>query len=144
MSKRLKTSSIRRLLLGVAILALGVCVAAALWVAHFLYAPLRFAPEPRDFDIAVGTTLRGVSQQLQSAGILADAWRFELLARFQEKAGAIKAGSYQIDPQWTAPQLLQAITGAATRLDKVVGDIAALKEDLKVLEARFAKVSGYR
>jgi UPF0755 protein len=119
-SKRLKTSPIRKLLLRAAILALGVCVALALWIAQFLYSPLRFAPEPRDFDIAVGTTLRGVTQKLKSAGILPDAWRFELLARIQDKSASIKAGSYQIDPQWTAPQLLQAITGSATRLDKVV------------------------
>ena len=116
----MKTSPIRKLLLRTAILALGVGVAAALWVVHFLYAPLRFGSEPRDFDIAVGATLRGVAHKLQAADILPDAWRFEILARVQGKSGAIKAGSYQIDPQWSAPQLLQAITGSATRLDKIV------------------------
>ena len=120
MSNRLKISSLRKPLLRAAIVALCACVVVALWIAHFLYAPLLFANEPRDFDIAPGTTLRGIAQKLQAEGILPDAWRFELLARIQDKSGSIKAGSYQIDPQWTAPQLLQAITGSATRLDKIV------------------------
>ena len=92
----------------------------ALWAVHFIYAPLRFAPEARDFDIEERTTLRAVAQKLQSAGILSDAWRFEILARTQGKAGAIKAGSYQIAPEWSALQLLEAITGSTARLDKIV------------------------
>ena len=112
--------TIRKLLWRGAALVLAVCVALALWAAHFVYAPLRFASEARDFDIEERTTLRGVARKLSSAGILSEAWRFEILARLQGKAGAVKAGSYQIDPEWSALQLLQAITGSATRLDKIL------------------------
>ena len=112
--------STRKLLWRSAALVLVVCVALALWAVHFVYAPLRFAPEARDFDIEERSTLRGVTHRLRSVGILPDAWRFEILARVQGKAGAVRAGSYQIDPGWSALQLLEAITGSATRLDKIV------------------------
>ena len=36
------------------------------------------------------------------------------------KGGMVKAGSYQIAPDWSALQLLNAITGTTARLDKIV------------------------
>jgi peptidoglycan lytic transglycosylase G len=112
--------SIRKLLLRSVALVLVICVALAGWAAHFVYAPLGFGSEAREFDIEDRSTLRGVAQNLRSAGVLPDAWRFEILARMQGKAGAVKAGSYQIDPQWSALQLLQALTGSTARLDRIM------------------------
>ena len=120
MAKPLKSSSIKKWLLSSFALLVGLCVLLAIWAAHFVYAPLKFASAPRDFDIEERMTLRGVTNKLHSSGILPDTWRFEILARAQGKGSAAKAGSYQIDPQWSALQLLQAITGTGTRLDKMV------------------------
>jgi UPF0755 protein len=103
-----------------ALVLFGVCAALVIWVAAFVFWPLRFAPESRDFDIDYGSTLRGVARKFHSAGILPDAWRFEALARMLGKAEFVKAGSYEIDPQWSSLELLEAITGSAGRLDKIV------------------------
>jgi len=89
-----------------------------LWIVQYLWMPLGFDGGTRDFDIEHGATLRTISHKLHKDGILADTLRFELLARALGKAGALKAGSYQIEPRWSALQLLEAISGSAYRLDK--------------------------
>jgi UPF0755 protein len=109
----------RRCVLWFALGLLGCVAALGAWAAYFVYAPLRFAGEIRDFDIERGMTLRSVSRKLNAAGVLSDAWRFELLARLLKRGGMLKAGSFQIDAEWSALQLLDAITGTAYRLDKV-------------------------
>ena len=100
-----------------------VAVAAALlggWVAAYLWRPLAFAETAREFDIESGASLRAVSRQLREAGVLPDAWRFELLGRVLGREGALKAGSYSLDPRWSALELLDAITGGAqARLDRI-------------------------
>ncbi len=91
------------------------------WVAYYLFAPLRFANEAREFEIARGATLRQVARELAAAGVLPDAWRFELLGRVLQREGALKAGSYQLATSWSALELLDGITGkAAFILDKAV------------------------
>lgn len=102
------------------VLILGLSAALGLWCAYFVYSPIGFSTEPRELDIEDGMTLRGVAGKLKTSGILPDAWRFEALARVLGKSGAVKAGSYQIDPRWSALELLEAITGSAARFDAVV------------------------
>lgn len=103
-----------------AILAvLGSCLLVGAWIAQFVFTPLAFSGETRDFDIERGATLRVVSRQLYEAGVLSDPIRFELLARTLGKAGALKAGSYQLEAGWSALQLLEALSGSAFRLDKI-------------------------
>jgi UPF0755 protein len=98
---------------------MGSCAALAAWAAYFVYAPLRFSGEVRDFEIERGMTLRTVARKLHAAGVLPDSWRFELLARLRERGSMLKAGSYQIEANWSALQLLDAVTGTAYRLDKL-------------------------
>jgi UPF0755 protein len=99
-----------------------VCViaVACAWVASFVWRPLDFPGGMREFDIEHGASLRTVSRRLHEAGVLPDAWRFELLGRISGRESALKAGSYQLDASWSALELLDAITGAATvRLDRI-------------------------
>jgi len=98
--------------------ALIALVVFAVWIAQFVWLPLRFSEGMRDFDVEHGASLRAVSRKLQGEGILSDAVRFEVLARALGKASALKAGSYQLDPAWSALQLLEALSGAGYRLDK--------------------------
>jgi UPF0755 protein len=104
----------------VALLATFAIVSIAIWCTSFVYGPLQFAAEPRDFDIEHGMTLREVARKLHSSGITSDAWRFEILTRAMGKGSIVKAGSYQIIPDWSALQLLEAITGSTARFDKIV------------------------
>jgi UPF0755 protein len=103
--------------------ALGVFAAAVLvgaWAAHFVFMPLGFSGETREFEIERGATLRTVARELAAAGVLRDAWRFELLGRVLKREGALKAGSYQLDARWSALELLDGVTGKAPlRLDKL-------------------------
>jgi len=110
----------RKILARLALLALFAVTGLAIWVTTFVYGPLRFAAEPRDFDINHGMTLRDVAHKFRASGITSDAWRFEILARAMGKGGEVKAGSYQIIPDWSALQLLEVITGTTARLDKIV------------------------
>jgi len=109
----------RKFWLWLVLALLGSIGAVAGWAAYFVYAPLRFAGDVRDLDIERGMSLRAVARKLHAAGVLPDAWRFELLARALERGGQLKAGSFQIEASWSALQLLEAITGTAYRLDKV-------------------------
>jgi UPF0755 protein len=102
------------------ILALAAALLAAGWTAWFLWRPLGFDAEAREVEIARGASLRSVAVQLREAGILNDAWRFELLGRALGRGSALKAGSYLIEPDWSALELLEAITdGTRARLDRV-------------------------
>lgn len=110
---------IKRILVGGALVFVAAVVIAGLHGAYFVYAPLNFAQQPVDFDIERGATLRSVSRKLQASGVLTDALRFEILARLLERASSVKAGSYQLDPRWSALELLDAVTGQSYRLDRV-------------------------
>lgn len=111
---------IRRLLWYFAGLSLCVIAGLSAWVAYFVYGPLAFPETVRDFAIEDGITLRATARKLQESGIITDARRFEWLARVLGKGTAVKAGSYQIASEWSAMQLLEAITGTATKLDRIV------------------------
>jgi UPF0755 protein len=110
---------IRKLLGGGVVALLVAVLGPASWFAYFVFVPLGFASEPRDFDIEDGASLRSAARKFFAAGILADPYRLELLGRLTGKAAAVKAGSYQISPEWSGMQLLEAITGSAARLDKI-------------------------
>lgn len=104
---------------------LGVCaalvVAFGAWVAQFLWLPLDFSGNTREFVIEQGATLRSVSKGLASAGVIDHAWRFEVLGRALKREGALKAGNYQLDARWSALELLDGITGrAVASLDRLV------------------------
>jgi UPF0755 protein len=102
------------------VLGLAAMLLAAGWTGWYLWRPLGFGAEAREHEIARGATLRSVAAQLHEAGILPDAWRFELMARALGREGALKAGSYLIEPGWSALELLEAITGTArARLDRI-------------------------
>ncbi len=98
--------------------AILVLITAVLLVGGFIgwrFIEFRDKPlPPVDGDEAVftinsGSSLRQVSRQLAARGLIEEAWLFELLARSQSDAGAIKAGEYRIRPGDTAQTLLQRL-----------------------------------
>jgi UPF0755 protein len=98
----------------IALLLLGA------WIAAFLWRPLDFVGGPRELHIEPGSSLRTVSRELHAAGMLPDAWRFEALGRVLGRDGAVRAGSYRVEPGWSALRVLDALTGAAAaRLDRI-------------------------
>jgi UPF0755 protein len=100
---------------------LVMLVLSTAWLGVSLFRPLPFDGGLREFHIEPGSSLRTVSRELHAAGVLPDAWRFEALGRVLARDGDVKAGSYQIDADWTIVDLLNALTGgAAARLDRIV------------------------
>jgi len=95
--------------------------AVAAWIASYVWSPIDFSGETREFVIERGATLRSVSRGLESAGVLPDAWRFELLGRILNRESMLKAGQYDLDARWSPLELLDGITvGATFRLDRLV------------------------
>lgn len=96
-------------------------LAGAAWIASYVWLPLNFSGDTREFAIERGATLRSVARALESAGVLPDAWRFELLGRILKRERMLKAGQYDLDARWSPLELLDGITvGATFRLDRLV------------------------
>ena len=109
----------RRIFVSLGSIVLAALIAVA-WIASFVWRPLDFPGEVREFDIERGAGLRSVARQLSQAGVLPDAWRFELLGRALRRESELKAGSYLIEARWSPLELLDAITGTAlARLDRI-------------------------
>lgn len=85
------------------------------WFAWFAYRPIPLASSPIDLSIEPGGTLTSISQQLVGAGVRVRGWDFRLLARLMGKAGAIKAGSYEIEAGTTPVELLAMLTRGDVR-----------------------------
>jgi UPF0755 protein len=84
-----------------------VAVAVAGWLVYFARTPVDVPDSARLLTVEQGTTFRGVARRLVSEGILRESGTFILLGRLEGKAGAVKAGSYQL-PQRITPHALLA------------------------------------
>jgi len=77
------------------------------WVGYFAHTPVDVPPAAREFPVGQGTTLRGVARELVAKGVLSESTTFVLLGRLLGKAGAVKAGIYQL-PERITPYALIA------------------------------------
>lgn len=109
-----------KFLLVIALLAALGCAGYAAW---YVSTPIAIRSLPVEFEIAQGARFRAAAQDLEKAGIAIGAWRFELLARAMERAGDIKAGSYELTAAPTPLELLDKLTR---------GDVT--QTELKVIE----------
>jgi len=91
------------------------------WFYLHVHSSISLPHTPYEFSIPAGSNLKRVSQQLADDGVLVHPWTFVFLARYLEKASAIKAGDYT---------LTQNISQIAL-LDYLV------KGDIKQTEIRF-------
>jgi len=95
-------------------LALGAMVVGAAAFAGALYyyarSPLPIRDAPAQFSLAAGSSLTSAARQMAEAGLLHHPAAFILLGRVFDRAGAIKAGSYEFQPGLTPWELLQKIT----------------------------------
>jgi UPF0755 protein len=98
--------SLRRLL---AITALGFAVFAG-YATWYVMSPVSILALPAEFEIPAGSGLRAAIGHMARAGVEPGRWRFELLARASGRAGAIKAGNYELAARTTPLDLLDRIT----------------------------------
>ena len=91
------------------LLTIAVASATALYVAYekFVVAPFDSASqERRIFDTAQSTTVLQIARRLENEGYIHSAWSIRILARYQKKDTAIKAGEYELSPAMTPQQIL--------------------------------------
>lgn len=84
-----------------------VALAAGAWVGYFARTAVEVPAAARQFTVGQGATLRGVARELVSEGVLYESTTFVLLGRLLGKAGAVKAGIYEL-PERITPYALIA------------------------------------
>ncbi len=67
---------------------------------------------PTQFVVAPGSTARGIAENLAARGFITDARLFEAFVRVNGLAGQLEAGTFQLSPHMTIPQIAYALTDA--------------------------------
>lgn len=108
---RRRASDRRERLLWFVRATLSVLFLAALavvgWGAYFAWTPVTVPDAGRRFMVEQGTTLRGVARRLVSEGVLNESMTFIALGRLLGKAGAVKAGIYELPDRITPFALIE-------------------------------------
>jgi UPF0755 protein len=102
----------RRLLLWVVLVFVAVGAGAGWFVMdqrHALDQPLAVPDGGFDYVVPAGASLNTLTQDLAASGVLAYPRALVIYARWQGRAGAIKAGEYRIEPGTTAVTLLDQL-----------------------------------
>lgn len=99
------------------LLALSLVSAYLYWYAN---TDLAISKTPLEFDLKPGSSLLGITSQMQAAGVIRDGVSFRLLARVMGKAGKIKAGFYTLNHSLTPLQLLKKLTEGEVSLREIV------------------------
>lgn len=92
------------------LVCLALAAGAAAWMAWFALTPVSLKTSPLGFEIRAGLGLRGAAGEMARAGIGFAPWQFSLLGRATGRAGAIKAGSYEVSDGVTPWLLLEKLT----------------------------------
>lgn len=101
-----------------ALLALGACSSADLSAAYLqankakLATPAAAEQQPTQFVVAPGSSARSISQNLADRGLITDATLFEAFVRVNGLSGQLEAGTFQLSPHMTIPQIAYALTDA--------------------------------
>jgi UPF0755 protein len=66
-------------------------------------------------QIRPGTPLKHIAEQLEQAGIVSDAWRFALLARWEGTAAQVQAGEYLFSRPASPEEVLQRLVAGDVR-----------------------------
>jgi len=104
----------RIVLIALGVVVLFVAVQAALFLGSSAGEPGR-----RIVRIYPGTGLAKITQMLEEQGLIASAWKFQLLARITGKAGRVKAGEYELDPSMGPWKILSTLSEGRVRLYRV-------------------------
>jgi UPF0755 protein len=96
---------IKKLFVTVTIGAVAAVGAFSWWSKQ----PLTSGSAVIPFTVLAGSSVGAASQQIAEAGIALNPWMFSVLARVTQKAGRIKAGSYELKPGTTPRRLLDQL-----------------------------------
>lgn len=108
------------------------------YLAQFLNRPVTPPAETR-LTINPGSSLRLVSQQLETAGVITDAWHFRLLGKLRGEAQSIRHGEYAFSTAATPGTILERLVdGDVRRLELVIPE----GFDLRQIAARADRLLG--
>lgn len=91
------------------VIVLLSALAGAVWLAWYANQPLSMGVLPKTFSITPGTSLHGLTVQLEKARIVQAPVSFQILGRLLDKSTALKAGVYEITRPLTPIELLEKI-----------------------------------
>ncbi|MDO5537964.1 MAG: endolytic transglycosylase MltG [Desulfovibrionaceae bacterium] len=111
---------IRTLLL--LLLAAAVCTGG--WLAHEAHTFLTSAPEAAPgrevyVDVPPGAALSRIASQLQKQGIITDARKFRLLARYRKIDTGMQAGRFLFSTSWVPDKVLETLAFGKPVLTRV-------------------------
>ena len=101
--------SVRKLLS----LAIFGIVAAGAYGAWYAFSPVPATTLPVEFEVPPGSGLRATVRVLEKAGLDVKPLHFEIYARLAGRAGAIKAGNYEVAAPSSPAELLDKLTRGA-------------------------------
>ncbi|MBR3880736.1 MAG: endolytic transglycosylase MltG [Mailhella sp.] len=142
----------RHPLLTLLVLMLVICFGAGIYGWYEVRNFLDTAPETPGhsiiIDIEPGMTLTQVSERLETQGIITDAQRFQLLARWENKGRSLQAGRFLLNTGWQPAQVLDMLASGKSMLYKLTlreglpwWNVAAILEQEGFCKAEdFAKV----
>lgn len=113
--------TMKRAIIGLLIFIAGFgagCSGADLSLAYLeanrsrLATPAAQEGQPTQFVVAPGSSARSISQNLADRGLISDARLFEAYVRANGLAGQLEAGTFQLSPSMTIPQIAYALTDA--------------------------------
>jgi UPF0755 protein len=117
MESRQAMKPLALLLLAVALL-LTACASDAALALYLetnrdrLDQPASDQPRPTEFQILPGAPARQIAADLEAAGLVADALLFEAYVRVNGLAGKLEAGTFNLSPDMTTPQIAAALQNA--------------------------------
>lgn len=102
------------------LLALCLILLAAAGLRWYALSPVKLRTNPVDFSVKPGSSLKSATRQMVESGVELDAPLFVLLGRALGKAGAIKAGSYQVGSGITPLALLEKLSAGEVTQAEIV------------------------
>ena len=79
------------------------------WVVSYLFLPLNITEENASFEVADGSNLNEITEQLVEVNVLRDSFRFKLLTSVFAKRESLKRGHYKLGANATALDLLDML-----------------------------------
>lgn len=139
---------IRRLLRLLVASTLAVVIAAAaayVWTRLWLDAPITTLSAATAFEVPRGASLRAVANALHARGVLDRPRVWSAWARLTNRAGALKAGEYELRPGMTPRQLLELLNSGEVILHSITFIEGATFRDVRTtLRAHPAVRNDYR
>lgn len=85
-------------------------------LAYYAITPLKLEPNSQEVTIQPKSGLKSIANQLVKQGVLAEPWRFIILAKVLQKESYLQAGDYTLNRNVTPYQLLLSLNhGKATQ-----------------------------